>query len=42
MTEGIADQLVQDTEDILLDFLRQFRHILLETNLEITLVLKLF
>ena len=42
MAEGIADQLLQDTEDMLLDFLRQFRHILLETNLEITLVLKLF
>ena len=42
MAEGIADQLLQDTEDMLLDFLRLFRHILLESNLEITLVLKLF
>ena len=42
MAEGIADQFLQNTEDMLLDFLRQFRHILLKTNLEITLVLKLF
>ncbi|CAG5147572.1 Uncharacterised protein [Streptococcus pneumoniae] len=42
MAERIANQLLQDTEDMLLDFLRQFRHILLETNPKITLVLKLF
>lgn len=42
MAESIANQFLQDTEDMLLDFLRQFRHILLKTNLEITLVLKLF
>ena len=33
MTESIANQLLQNTEDMLLDFLRQFRHIFLETNL---------
>ena len=42
MAEGIADQLLQNAEDMLLNLLGQFRHILLETNLEITLVLKLF
>lgn len=42
MAEGIANQLLQNTEDMFLDFLGQFRHILLKTNFEVTLVLKLF
>ena len=40
MTEGIADQLLQDTEDMLLNLLGQFRYILLETNLDIDQFLK--
>ena len=42
MAEGIANQFLQNAEDMFFNLLGQFRHILLKTNLEIALVLKLF